>query len=353
MRLPPFRYRTPRSVAEATEWLAESPETTMILAGGTDLLPNMKRRQQVPATLIGLRRLRDELSTIRRSDGVVIGAGVTLRDLIAAPEIHEDAYRGLWQAAAQVATPHLRNMATIGGNLCLDTRCTYYDQNYEWRKAIDFCLKKDGRTCWVATSSPKCLAVSSTDTAPMLQALGATLTLASSRGTRRMPLAEFYANDGIHYMTKRPDEILTAITLPPAPGWRSAYWKLRRRGSFDFPVAAAAVSVRLDGAHVVDARIVLGAVSSRPLAADRAAQLLRDQDLGDTAIEAAAAIAGELAKPMDNTDFELVWRKKMITSLVKNALCEVRGDDMRARRRQFARQELLSTPQSRQSCRPL
>jgi 4-hydroxybenzoyl-CoA reductase subunit beta len=342
MRLPPFRYRTPRTVAEAAEWLAESPETTMILAGGTDLLPNMKRRQQMPATLIGLRSVRDELSTIRRSDGVVvIGAGVTLRDLVAAPEVHEDAYRGLWQAAAQVATPHLRNMATIGGNLCLDTRCTYYDQNYEWRKAIDFCMKKDGRTCWVATSSPKCLAVSSTDTAPMLQALDATVTLVSSRGARMLPVSEFYANDGIHYMTKRQDEILTAITLPPASGWRSAYWKLRRRGSFDFPVAAAAAAARFDGARVVDARIVLGAVSSRPLTAGRAAQLLKDQDLSDETIDAAAAIASELAKPMDNTDFELVWRKKMVTSLVKNALCEVRGDDMRTRRRQFARQELL------------
>jgi 4-hydroxybenzoyl-CoA reductase subunit beta len=342
MRLPPFRYRTPRSVAEAAEWLAESPETTMVLAGGTDLLPNMKRRQQVPATLIGLRGLRDELSTIRRSDGVVIGAGVTLRVLTTASEVHEDAYRGLWQAAAQVATPHLRNMATIGGNVCLDTRCNYYDQNYEWRKAIDFCMKKDGRTCWVATSSPRCLAVSSTDTAPALQALDARLTLVSSQGTRVIPLSEFYANDGIHYMTKRPDEILTAISLPPAAGWRSAYWKLRRRGSFDFPVAAAAVAARLDGARVVEARIVLGAVSSKPQAADRAAQSLKDRELSDAAIDAAAAIASELAKPMDNTDFELVWRKKMVTSLVKNALCEVRGDDMRARRRQFARHELLS-----------
>jgi 4-hydroxybenzoyl-CoA reductase subunit beta len=235
-------------------------------------------------------------------------------------------------------------MATIGGNLCLDTRCTYYDQNYEWRKAIDFCMKKDGCTCWVATSSPKCLAVSSTDTAPMLQALGATVTLVSARGTRMLPLSEFYANDGMQYLTKRPDELLTAITLPHAAGWRSAYWKLRRRGSIDFPVAAAAVAARFDGARVIEARIVLGAVSSKPQAADRAALLLQDQELSDATIDAAAAIASELAKPMDNTDFELVWRKRMVTALVRAALHEVRGDDMRARRRQFARQELLSAP---------
>ena len=343
MRLPPFRYRAPRTVADAAAWLAESPETTMIVAGGTDLLPNMKRRQQTPGTLLGLRGLRDELATIRHEDGIVIGAGVTLTRLVETSEVR-DSYRGLWQAASQVATPHLRNMATVGGNLCLDTRCNYYDQNYEWRKAIDFCMKKDGNRCWVATSSPKCLAVSSTDTAPMLQALDATVTLVSTRGSRLLPLSELYANDGIHYLTKRPDEILTTVTLPRATGWRSAYWKLRRRGSFDFPVAAAAVAVKLEGLRVVDARIVLGAVSSRPLAADGAAQVLRDRDLSDETIDAAAAIASELAKPMDNTDFELVWRKKMIASLVANALREVRGDDMRARRRQFARQELLAAP---------
>jgi 4-hydroxybenzoyl-CoA reductase subunit beta len=344
MRLAPFRYRAPRTVADAAAWLAENPESTMILAGGTDLLPNMKRRQQQPAILLGLRGLQPEIGAIRQHDNaVVIGAGVTLSALVASPEMRE-AYAGLWQAAAQVATPHLRNMATIGGNLCLDTRCNYYDQNYEWRKAIGFCMKKDGKTCWVATSSPKCLAVSSTDTAPMLQALGATVMLTSSLGSRAVPLSELYANDGINYLTKRRDELLTDIALPRLAGWRSAYWKLRRRGSFDFPVASAAVAAKVEGRRVSDARIVLGAVSSKPQSADRAAQLLRDQDLSDEAIAAAAALASELAKPMDNTDFELVWRKKMITSLVKNALCEVRGDDMRARRRQLARQELLSAP---------
>ena len=342
MRLPDFRYRAPRSVADAVSWLAESPDTTMILAGGTDLLPNMKRRQQVPATVLGLRGLRGELGTLRLDHDVVIGAGVTLSELVASARIR-DSYRGLWQAASQVATPHLRNMATVGGNLCLDTRCTYYDQTHEWRKAIDFCMKKDGDTCWVATSSPRCLAVSSTDTAPMLQALGATVTLVSARGTRVIPLSELYANDGMHYLTKQRDELLTGVTVPTADGWRSTYWKLRRRGSFDFPVAAAAVSARLDGARVIDARIVLGAVASRPQAAERAAELLKEQALSDELIEAVAAMASEVAKPMDNTDFELVWRKKMVSSLVRNALCEIRGDDMRARRRQLARQELLSS----------
>ena len=233
MRLPQFRYRAPRTVDDAVAWLAEDPSQTLLLAGGTDVLPNMKRRQQTPATLIGLRGIR-ELGQISNGDGLTIGAGVSLSALTSDDRVRHS-YPGLWRAAVQVATPHLRNMGTIGGNLCLDTRCTYYDQTYEWRKAINFCMKRDGDTCWVATSSPKCLAVSSTDTAPMLQALGATVTLASARGNRVVAVGDLYANDGMQYLTRHADEVLTTIALPPAIGWRSAYWKLRRRGSFDFP----------------------------------------------------------------------------------------------------------------------
>jgi 4-hydroxybenzoyl-CoA reductase subunit beta len=341
MRLPRFRYRAPRTVEEAAAWLAENPADSMLLGGGTDVLPNMKRRQQTPSTIIGLRGI-SALAEIHHNDGLTVGAGMTLSNLIAEPRIRES-YIGLWQAAAQVATPHLRNMGTIGGNLCLDTRCTYYDQNYEWRKSIDFCMKRDGKICWVATSSPKCLAVSSTDTAPMLQALGATVTLVSTRGQRRLPVAELFANDGMQYLTRQPDEILTSIALPAASGWRSAYWKLRRRGAFDFPVAAAAVAAQFDGTRARNLRVVLGAVSSRPLAAVRAAALGEGEELSDERINAMAIAAAELAKPMDNTDFELVWRKKMVRSLVSDALHEVRGDDMRARRLQLARQEVLST----------
>jgi len=338
MRLPGFRYRAPKTIDEAAAWLAEDPVNSMLIAGGTDLLPNMKRRQQTPTTLIGLRSVAT-LGDIANGNGLTMGAGVTLSRLVDDPRVRA-AYPGLHQAAAQVATPHLRNMATIGGNLCLDTRCTYYDQNYEWRKSIDFCLKKDGATCWVATSSPKCLAVSSSDTAPMLQALGATVTLVSASGRRDLPVADLYANDGMHYLTKRPDEVMAAVSLPEASGWRSAYWKLRRRGAFDFPVAAAAVAVRLDGPRVEEVRIVLGAVASRPLAATRAEALLKGQALDNDLIAQAAKAAAEIAKPMDNTDFELVWRKKMVHSLVTYALQEVRGDDMRERRLRISRQLL-------------
>jgi 4-hydroxybenzoyl-CoA reductase subunit beta len=232
-------------------------------------------------------------------------------------------------------------MGTLGGNLCLDTRCTYYDQNYEWRKAIDFCMKKDGKTCWVATSSPKCLAVSSTDTAPVLQALDARVRLVSAAGEREIAVAELFHNDGMAYLTRRPDEILAEVIVPDQSGRRSTYWKLRRRGSFDFPVASVAAAGEFDTDGTVRAiRIVAGAVASRPLSAPKAEALLVGDRLTDERIAAAAQAAYEVAKPMDNTDFELVWRKKMVTAMATYALQQLRGDDMSATRRRIARQIL-------------
>jgi 4-hydroxybenzoyl-CoA reductase subunit beta len=349
MRLPRFRFVAPRTVGEAAATLAEAPSDTMLLAGGTDLLPNMKRRQQVPKTLVSLRHV-DALRSLAPSEpasqgvgngnGLEIGSGVTLTELVRSALVR-NACAGLWQAAAQVATPHLRNMGTIGGNLCLDTRCTYYDQTYEWRQAIGFCMKKAGDICWVATSSPRCLAVSSTDTAPVLQALGATVRLVSAAGERNIPVADLFANDGMHYLTRRRDEILTHIHVPDQTGWRSTYWKLRRRGSFDFPVASAAVAARFDGARLIEARVVLGAVASRPLTSVSAEAILRDVELTDAAIASAADAAFEIAKPMDNTDFELVWRKRMVRALVTYALRELRGDDVTPLRVSLARQTLL------------
>src|SRR5439155_411311 len=202
---------------------AEGPQA-MLIAGGTDLLPNMKRRHQTPATLVSLRQI-EALKNISNGSHTTLGAGLTLNEIVANAKVREQ-YAVLWQAAAQVATVHLRNMGTLGGNLCLDTRCNYYNQNYEWRKAIDFCMKKDGEICWVATASKRCVATSSTDTAPALISLGASVRVVSAQGERDVALADFYRNDGIDYLTRRPDEILTEVKLPAAEGWKSSYWKL-------------------------------------------------------------------------------------------------------------------------------
>ena len=339
MRLPRFRYLQPTRVDEAATILSGEGPEAMPVAGGTDLYPNMKRRQQTPGTVVSLREI-GALHDVTNGQGLSIGACNTLTDLVRDERVKQ-LYPALWQAAAQVATPHLRNMATLGGNLCLDTRCTYYDQSYEWRKAIDFCMKKDGQTCWVAPSSKRCLAVSSTDTAPALIALGARVTLHSVRGERKLRLEDLYRNDGIEYLTRERDELLTRVELDPSAGWSSCYWKLRRRGSFDFPVLSVAAAIKRDDSGSVEqARLVLGAVSSQPQVAEEASIGLVGTKLEDDAIEAAAEAAAKLSKPMDNTDFVLHWRKRVTTSFVRYALRELRGEDLSDIRRRIQQHDL-------------
>jgi 4-hydroxybenzoyl-CoA reductase subunit beta len=333
MRLPWFEFREPRSVAEAAKILAGEGPAAMLIAGGTDLIPNMKRRHQSPKTLVSLRGVQE----LKKANGA-LGAGLTLTELVDSPAVREK-HRGLWQAAAQVATPHLRNMGTLGGNLCLDTRCNYYNQSHEWRQAIDFCLKKDGQTCWVATASKRCVAVSSTDTAPALIALGAAVKLVSAQGAREIPLAALYQNDGIDYLSRRADEILTEVVIPA--GWTSSYWKLRRRGSFDFPVLGVAAAARLSaGGEVEELRLALGAVASRPFLVEKAGEKAVGRKLTDEVIAEVAAAVASRAKPMDNTDMDLYWRKDVVASFATHALREIRGDDMRETRLRIARQAL-------------
>lgn len=320
MRLPKFRYYAPRTLPEAAAILHDEGPGAMVVAGGTDLYPNMKRRHQTPKTLVGLRKI-ERLGRIGGSTarGLDIGPGTTLTELEENRLVREH-YPGLHQAIRSISTPILRNMGTIGGNICLDTRCNYYDQNYEWRRAINFCMKCDGDVCWVAPGSDVCLAVSSSDTAPMLCAYGAVLHLESKRGKRTLEAKDLYRRDGIDYMTKRPDEILTGITLPPAGRFRSTYRKLRRREAFDFPVLGVAVCLCFDGDVVADARIWLGAVSMAPVEATAAQETLVGGRLTDEAIETAAGLAYQMAKPLDNTDFALRWRKEMTRSFVRAAL---------------------------------
>ncbi len=324
LRLPRFALVEPRNVADAVRARADAGDDAMYVAGGTDLWPNMKRRQMTPRTVIALARVR-ELEAVRGTprEGITIGAGVTLEAVARHPLIREH-YPAVARAAELVSTPILRHMGTIGGNLLLDTRCNYYDQNEEWRRAIDYCMKKDGAICWVAPSSPRCWAVQSSDGVPVAVALGAEVTLAGPRGERRIRAADLYANDGIQYLTKQPDELLVAYHLPPVNGWRAVYHKLRRRGSFDFPVLGVAAWVqRAKDGTVKAARIVLGAVASYPQEVPEAAAALIGSKLDARAIAAAADAAHRPAKPMDNTDFTLAWRKEMVRVYVQRALSEI------------------------------
>src|SRR6266508_2778519 len=325
LRLPFFSYLQPKSLAEALRMKSDAGPDGMFVAGGTDLYPNMKRRHQEPRVVISLMGISELMADGRiggSADRMVLGAGVTLTKLSDHPTIRRSA---VGTAARLVSTPLLRNMGTLGGNLCLDTRCNYYNQSYEWRKSIDFCMKKDGAICWVAPSSPRCWAVSSSDVAPVMVAIGAEYRLVGPHGERIVPAARFYHNDGINYLTKQPDEILVDVRLPAPDGWDAVYHKLRRRGSFDFPVLGVAAWIQWKGKTVADARIVLGGVASYPQEIAEAGAALKGTTLDGDAIAAAAEAAYRPSKPMDNTDFDLSWRKQMTRVYVKRALDELRA----------------------------
>ncbi|HEV7860760.1 MAG TPA: FAD binding domain-containing protein [Pyrinomonadaceae bacterium] len=325
MRLPKFSYLVPREIKDAVRMLADAGPSGQFVAGGTDLYPNMKRRQQTPRTVISVTRLR-ELNRITGDgeSGVVIGASVSLTDVCEHPIINRD-YPFVAQAARTISTPILRNMGTIGGNLLLDTRCNYYDQNYEWRKGINFCLKKDGDVCWVAPGSSKCWAVQSADLVPLMVAVGARVRLVSTLGERMVDAAGLYNDDGIAYLHKRPDELLVDIHLPPVKGWRATYKKLRRRGAFDFPVLGVAARLDLDqDGTVTNAKLILGGIAPAPVEVKNAQAALIGQTLNDETMRAAAEACYLKARPLDNTDFVMNWRKQMARPYVMRALEELR-----------------------------
>src|SRR3954468_3713739 len=323
MRLPKFTYRVPRTISDAVKMMGDAGPEGQFVAGGTDLYPNMKRRQQTPQTVISVTRLK-ELNQITGDgqSGLRIGAGISLTDICEHGGVNRD-YPMVAAAARTISTPVLRNMGTIGGNLLLDTRCNYYDQNYEWRKGINFCMKKDGEVCWVAPGSSKCWAVQSADLVPLMVAMGARLRLVSTLGERMVEAAGLYNNDGIDYLHKRPDELLASIHLPPLNGWRATYKKLRRRGAFDFPVlgVAARLDMAADGT-VRDARIILGGIAPAPVEVKEAAAALVGHALDRERMEAAAEACYLKARPLDNTDFVMNWRKQMARPYVLHALEE-------------------------------
>jgi len=296
---------------------ADLGPTAMFVAGGTDLFPKLKRRQFEVEALIGLDFLPRQVQN--GSTGCVVGAGVTLAS--ASTDQHLNlSFAGYAEAAGLVSSPPLRNAGTVGGNLCVDTRCNYYDMTYEWRKAAGFCLKKDGDICLVAPSSPRCWAVSSSDTAPMAIALDGVVMLTGPDSERELPVAALYRDDGIEYLAKQPNEVVTALRLSTDSQTKTAYVKLRRRGSIDFPIAGAAVALKLDGDTVVACRIVMSAVASHPVEATAAEAFLKNRQINAETIRETADIAAQPAKPLDNADLSHFWRKRMVRVVVEQAL---------------------------------
>jgi 4-hydroxybenzoyl-CoA reductase subunit beta len=336
LRLPRFRMLEPRTWTEAAALLRDHGAAAsdaargtpsipvMLVAGGTDLFPNMKRRQFAPPVLVSLGRVQGarDISNGSLPPGLRIGAGATLTEISTHPTVRAK-YAALAEAAGAVSTPQLRNMGTIGGNLCLDTRCNWYDQSLFWRTAEGYCMKTHPAVvCRVAPSSARCLAVASADTVPALIALGARVTVESAGGRRELDLAQLYREDGIRYLAIGRDDVVVSVTLPDATGWRSTYLKLRDRNSFDFPIAGVAAAVRLDGGRVSDARIAITALASRPVAVD--AKMLVGTKLEDDAIAAAADAVHKAARPMDNTSGTISQRKRASRVFTERALRSLR-----------------------------
>lgn len=325
LRLHEYTYHRPASVAEAASLLATHPGRAMLIAGGTDLMPNMKHGLFTPQHVIALKQI-DELHGIEELDGeVVIGAAETLATVAADGAVRRR-FPALAQAAGSVAGPQLRNMGTIGGNLCLDTRCTYYNQSHFWRDALGYCLKKDGDVCHVTKVGRKCVAAHSADTAGVLITLGAIADLVSAEGSRSVPVEQFFVADGIENTVRGWNEIVVRVRIPlPASAARSAFRKLRQRGAVDFPLLNVAVAAEIDGGDVVAMTIVVSALGSRPRLISGLDKVAIGKPLDDGTIDAIAERAFQQCHPLTNIIVDPEWRRAMVPVQVRRALQDIRN----------------------------
>jgi 4-hydroxybenzoyl-CoA reductase subunit beta len=319
LTIPPFELVRPGSLQAALEAIAAGG---VLVAGGTDLVPNLKRGLLAPERVVSLRQV-GELRGLRLDDegALVAGAGTVLADLAVDSRVQTH-WPALAQAAALVASPAIRNAATLGGNVCLDTRCPYYNQTAFWRGALGHCLKTTGQVCHVVPSGRRCVAAFSADTPPVLIAYGATVTLASTRGRRTLRLEDLYVADGARNTTRAPDEIVVEIRVPrPDEGSRSAYVKVRSRASIDFPALSIAVVARVDGGRVLRGlSIVVGALGARPRVVDGLGALAMDRPLDPPVIEAIAERARAVCHPLDNVDVDAQWRRAVLPVHVRRTL---------------------------------
>jgi len=306
---------------EALENLVKHYANIRLLAGGTDLIPSMRQKLFEPEYVLDLRGIADLRGIRPQPDGgAEIGALTTIRS-IERSEFLRAHYPVLTEAAATVASPVLRNMGTIGGNICLDTRCLWYNQSLTWRKGCGFCIKKDGDLCHVAPGGTKCWAAFSGDTPPALLCLSAEIEIASPEGTRRIALANFYTGLGDSYRKLRPNELVTRIFLPASSAdYKGVYRKLRVRGSIDYPLAGVAVALKRSDDHISDARIGITAVNPAPLLVRGVTELLEGQAMDEALAEAAGDLAARVSKPLTTSALTPEYRREMIRVFTKRAV---------------------------------
>jgi 4-hydroxybenzoyl-CoA reductase subunit beta len=311
----------PRAIEEAVAYLAKHAGNVRVLAGGTDLIPSMRQKLFEPESVLDLRGL-SELRGIRpQANGVVeIGALTTLSSIEKSTYLRQH-YPVLTEAAATVASPVLRNMGTVGGNICLDTRCLWYNQSLPWRKGCGFCIKKDGNLCHVAPGGTKCWAAFSGDTPPALLCLNAEIEIAGPDGRRRVSLRDFYTGDGENYRKLLPTELVTRVFLPAeSADYRGIYRKLRVRGSIDYPLAGVAVAMKRSNGHVADARIAITAVNPAPLLLQHAGEMLIGKAVDEALADAVGDLAARTAKPLTTSALTPEYRREMIRVFTKRAV---------------------------------
>jgi 4-hydroxybenzoyl-CoA reductase subunit beta len=322
LTLPPFEYHAPKTVDEAVRLLQAHQGAVKVVAGGTDLLPNMKHRLFTPSHVVGLRTIAG-LDFVKEEPGVLrLGAMLTIAEL-AKSDVVTKRFASLAAAAAQIAGPQLREMGTLGGNICLDTRCVYYNQTHFWRKALGYCLKKDGTVCHVVKGGRKCVAAASNDTAPVLMTLDASIRVVGANGTRDIPIHDFYVPDGIVNTVLGPDELVTEVRVPiPEAPVRTGYYKVRIRASIDYSALTVAVAAQLDANQRIEwVRMALSSLGARPHGI-RKLEAFRGRPLDGAAIAELGQIAHKQCHPLTNINVDPEWRREMIPVCVKRALTE-------------------------------
>lgn len=321
MSLPEFKLLRPRNLDEAIEQLAKQSSNLRVLAGGTDLIPSMRQKLFEPEYVLDLRGIAELKGIKPHTDGgVEIGALTTIRAIERSGVLRQQ-YPVLTEAAATVASPVLRNMGTIGGNICLDTRCLWYNQSLTWRKGCGFCIKKDGDICHVAPGGMKCWAAFSGDTPPALLCLNAEIEIAGPNGKHRMRLTDFYTGIGDSYRNLQANEILTRVFLPPSTaGYNGVYRKLRVRGSIDYPLAGVAVVMKRTNGQITDARVGITAVNPAPLIVKGASEALEGKMMNEELAAAVGDLAARIAKPLTTSALTPEYRREMIRVFTKRAV---------------------------------
>jgi 4-hydroxybenzoyl-CoA reductase subunit beta len=325
LSLPQFKLLRPRTLEEATSLLTKygggsGAHAVRIVAGGTDLIPSMRQELFEPEYVLDIRHIAELKGIRQQGSGVEVGA-LTSLTTIEHSDLLRRRYPVLTEAAATVASPLLRNMGTIGGNICLDTRCLWYNQSLTWRKGCGFCIKKDGDLCHVAPGGTRCWAAFSGDTPPALLCLNAEIEIASASGLRRIPLQEFYNNDGVAYRNLQPNEIVTRVFLPASSAdYRGVYRKLRVRGSIDYPLAGIAIVMKRSNGHIAEARVAITAVNPAPLLVKGASEMLAGKIVDEALAEAVGNLAAKTAKPLTTSALTPEYRREMIRVFTKRAV---------------------------------